>query len=154
MKHMGQVAVALTVLAFVSTVGLAVLMLAAFQGIVHVPWLMDFGLYLTAVPLLLITATYLVRLGVAKWMLDAGELAATYAYAHPRRKTGLSIGPTEAAVNRYAAAEAARRLGRLDDARAILAEPYRKPWRKAARDLLVRAEEALASESAPTPDGD
>ncbi len=147
MKHLGRVAVGLTVLAFLTTATYAVFFLLVYKAVVYAEWFVEHGLLLAAVPLVLIAATYLVRLGASKWMLDAGAWSEAYNYAHPRRRAGIAIGPTEAAVNRYVAAESARRMGRLDDARRILSEKYKAPWRRAARDLLAEVKRAVDSEA-------
>ena len=143
MRHLGKIAVLLTVLAFAATAGFALVFLLVFKGVIWAEWFVDYGLLIAVGPLALIAATYLVRLGASKWMLDAGALEEAFAYASPRRRASVAIGPTEAAVNRYVAAEAARRLGRIDEARAILSEPYRAPWRPAARKLLEEVRVAL-----------
>jgi hypothetical protein len=147
MRHLGRLAVGLTVVAFVATAAYALFFLLVFKAVIAAGWFVEHGLLLAAVPLVLIAATYLARLGVAKWMLDAGALPEAYAYAYPRRRAGIAIGPTEAAVNRYVAAESARQMGRLDDARAILAETYRTPWRPAARELLAKVKSALEKDA-------
>jgi hypothetical protein len=138
-RYLGRATVAVSVCAFVSTVAFAVLFLLVFKRVYEPPIFVDYGLALGCVPLALIAATYLLRLGAARWMLEAGCLDEAYEYSHSRRKGGVTVGRTEAAVNRYVAAEAVRRMGRPEEALRILDEDYRAPRRRAILVLLERA---------------
>jgi len=138
-RHLGRVAVAISGLAFASTVLYALMFLLVFKRVVTPQFFVDYGLILGCVPLALIVATYLLRLGAGRWMLAAGDMREAYDYAYPRRRSGVTIGRTEAAVNRYVAAEATRCMGRPEQALEILDEEYAVPWRPAVRAMLARA---------------
>ena len=113
--------------------------LLVFKRVVDQPFFVDYGLAVGCGPLSLIVVTYLLRMGVGKWLLRAGHHREAYDYSHARRVRSVTVGGTEAGVNRFVAAEASRRLGRPQEAIEILDERYRAPRREAVRQLLATA---------------
>ena len=142
MKYLGRFAVVMSALAFVSTVGYAAVFLLVYKGALRAPLFLDYGLAAGVAPLVLIILTYLLRMGAGRWMLKAGCPAQAFAYAHRRRKPGIFVGPSEAAINRYVAAESIRRLGKPQEALSILDEAVRPPWRAQLRVLQEEARKA------------
>ncbi len=134
-----RLTVGVTALAFAATVALVVAAVVAIKGLALVVFMGDFGGWLLPIPFVLIVATYLLRYSAGLLMLRRGHLPAALHYCLPRRTTSLSVGANEAAINRYAAAEAHRLAGQPERALRLLDEAHKAPWRGDIKQLLFAA---------------
>ncbi len=135
-----------TVLAFVSTVGLAIAFALAYKGIALRPFMMSYGGYFFPVPFVLTVITYLLRHSAGLMLLRRGKLKEALVYCQPRVDTTWTVGRNEAALNRYVCAEVHRLEDKPKEALALLEAKHTAPWRLDVKQLLyvARAQAFLA----------
>ena len=135
----GRVTVWVTVLAFLTTAGLVTLFLLSVNGIALSVVTVRYWGWFFPLPFVLVVATYLLRHSAGLLMLARGDAQGTLTYCLARVETSVTVGRNEAALNRYAAAEALRTTGRPVDALALLEVQFKAPWRSDVRELLLVA---------------
>lgn len=135
----------ITILAFVSTVALVVVFVLAARGVALTMVVGQYGGWFLPIPFIFVVGTYLMRYSAGLLMLRGDHLQAVLDYCQPRTAVTLSVGRNEAALNRYATAEALRRMKKPKEALALLKAPEKPPWRKDVKQLLyvVQAEALL-----------
>ena len=119
--------------------GLALLFLAASwtQGLLR--FVVDWGHWLTLIPITLFPIAVLLRFRAGLMMLNRGHLDDALRYCKPRAQTSLTVGRDEAALNCYVAAEVLRRQGAPETALELLNTTGPAPIIAAHRQLLSLA---------------
>jgi len=135
----GRLTVWVTALAFLTTVALVTAMVLSLQGVAEAVFTIRYWGWFFPLPFVLVVATYLLRHSAGLLMLARGDGEGVLSYCLPRVDVSVSVGRNEAALNRYAAAEATRTTGLPAEALTLLEADFKAPWRKDVSQLLLVA---------------